>query len=295
MSKRLLICLCTLLLASLPLVICADTLTANVNLSVTAADSLGANGSLNWDKGTVEAIGFGVPSTLATSPAQARLMARRAAIVDAQRNLLEAIEGVKLDAETTLRNLQIENDVVKTQVSGIIRNSRIMNEQILADGTYQVTLGINLYGQSSLSQIVTDARKQAAPLPLPAPSSAYTPAVNLPAYTGLVVDVTGLPLVRAMSPVIYDDTGRPIYGHTNIIPDYVVSYGMIDYMCTPEDIRAIDLGQSRAGVNPLVVNAIGLRDHDVNIIISQADADKVLAANIQGNFLPKAMVCVKQY
>jgi len=288
------ITICTILLAGLPLLGSANIVTTKVNVAVTAVDQLGAKGSVNWDQATVEAVGFGVPSRIAKSPAQAQLMARRAAIVDAQRNLLETIEGVKVDAETTVQNFELTNDVVKTQVSGMVRNSRIINEQQLADGTYQVTMGINLYGQGSLSQIITDATKPSTPVPLPAPSSSYTPVV-LPEYTGLVVDVTGLPLVRAMSPVIYDNTGRPIYGHTNLIPDYVVSHGMIDYMCTPEDIRAIDLGQSRAGVSPLVVKALDLRDHDVNIIISQADADRILAANAQGNFLPKAMVCVKQY
>lgn len=286
--------ICTMLIAALPLISSANTVSTSVNVSVTAVEPVGATGSINWDQATVEAVGFGVPSKIAKSPAQAQLMARRAAIVDAQRNLLETIEGVKVDAETTVQNFELANDVVKTQVSGMVRNSRIINEQQLADGTYQVTMGINLYGQGSLSQIITDATKPATPVPLPDPSPSYTPVV-LPEYTGLVVDVTGLPLVRAMSPVIYDNTGRAIYGHTNLIPDYVVSHGMIDYMCTPEDIRAIDLGQSRAGVSPLVVKALDLRDHDVNIIISQADADRILAANAQGNFLPKAMVCVKQY
>ena len=288
------ITICTILLAGLPLLGSATTVTTKVDVAV---DQLGTKGSINWDQATVEAVGFGVPSRIANSPAQSQLMARRAAIVDAQRNLLETIAGIKVDAKTTVQNFELANDVVKTQVSGMVRNSKIINEQQLADGTYQVTMAINLYGQGSLSQIITDATKPATPVPLPAPSPSYTP-VALPDYTdytGLVVDVTGLPLVRAMSPVIYDDTGRPIYGHTNLIPDYVVSHGMIDYMCTPEDIRAIDLGQSRAGVSPIVVKALGLRDHDVNIIISQADADRILAANAQGNFLPKAMVCVKQY
>lgn len=286
--------ICTILIAGLPLIASANTVAANVNVAVTAIDPVGTNGSVNWDQGTVEASGFGIPSTLAKSPAQARLMARRAAIVDAQRNLLETIEGVKVDAETTVQNYETVNDMVKTQLSGLVRGARIASEEQLADGTYQVTMRISLYGQGSLSQLITDTTRPAAPAPLPAPSLSYTP-VALPAYTGLVVDVTGLPLVRAMSPVIYDDTGRPIYGHTNLIPDYVVSQGMIDYMCTPEDIRAIDLGQSRAGVSPIVVKAVGLRDNNVNIIISQADADRILAANEQGNFLPKAMVCVKQY
>ncbi|HWR06022.1 LPP20 family lipoprotein [Sporomusa sp.] len=285
--------ICTLLITGLPLVAGAATVNTNVSVPVSTVDQVGANGSINWDEGFVEAIGTGVPSSIAKSPAQARLMARRAAIVDAQRNLLESVEGVKITAETTVQNFETTNDTVRTQVTGIVKGARIVNEQQLLDGTYQVTMRINLYGNGSLAEVIVDATKPITPVPLPSPSPAYYP-ITLPVYTGLVVDVTGLPLERAMSPVIFDDTGRAIYGHMNIIPEYAVSQGMIDYMCTPEDIRAVELGQSRAGTTPIMAKAIGLRDHNVNIIISQADADKILAANAQSNFLPKAMVCVRQ-
>lgn len=284
---------CTMLLASLPMFAGAASVTS-VKPAATAVDQVNAHGYVDWDQGFVEATGFGVPSRMAKSPAQARLMARRAAIVDAQRNLLETVEGVKVDAESTVQNYETTNDVVKTQLSGMIRGAKIVDEQPLADGTYQVTLRINLYGQGGLAQSINNAAKPAAPLPFSAPTAAYAPA-DLPLYTGLVIDVTGLPLIRAMSPVIYDDSGRPIYGHMNLNPDYVVAHGMIDYMCTSEDIRAIELGQSRAGDKPIVVKALGLRDNNINIIISQADADIILAANAQSNFLTKAMVCVKQY
>ena len=295
MFKRTFICftICALLVAGLPLAAGAATVNTNVNVSVSTADQVGANGLINWDEGFVEATGTGVPSSIAKSPAQGRLMARRAAIVDAQRNLLESIEGVKITAETTVQNFETTNDMVRTQVTGVVKGSKIVNEQQLPDGTYQVTLRINLYGNGSLAEVVVDATKPVTPVPLPSPSPSYYP-VALPVYTGLVVDVSGLPLERAMSPVIFDDTGRAIYGHTNIIPEYAVSQGMIDYMCTPEDIRAVELGQSRAGTTPIMVKALGLRDHNVNIIISQADADRILAANAQCNFLPKAMVCVRQ-
>jgi hypothetical protein len=285
--------ICSTILAGLPLIAVATTAT-NVNQPAAAIDQISSYGTIDWDQGFVEAPGFGVPSRLAKSPAQGRLMARRAAIVDAQRNLLEAVKGVKVDAESTVQNYESINDTIKTQLSGMIQGAKIVNEQLLADGTYQVTMRINLYGQGGLTQIVNDAAKPAAPVPFPTPSTVYNPAV-LPTYTGLVVDVTGLPIVRAMSPVIYDDTGRPIYGHTNLNPDYIVARGMMDYICTPEDSRTVELGQSRAGDSPIMVKALGLRDNNVNIIISQADADKILAANEQGNFLAKTAVCVRQY
>lgn len=287
--------ICTLLLAGLPLAVGAATMNTSVNVSVSAVDQVGANGYINWDKGFVEAIGIGAPSSMAKSLAQGRLMARRDAIADAQRNLLESVEGVQVTAEATVKNFQITNDTVKAKVSGMIKGAKIVNEQQLADGAYQVTLRISLYGTGGLSKIISSAITPATsdPVPLPPPSPAYQPG-DMPEYTGLVVDVTGLPISRAISPVIFDETGRPIYEHANLIPDYVASQGMIDYLCTAEDIRELENGQSRAGAAPITVKAIGLRNHNINIIISQADADRMLAANAQSNFLPKAMVCVRQ-
>lgn len=293
MIKKSLVCLtiCTWLLMALPMMAGAATVNTTVTMSVSAIDQVGANGSVNWDQGVVEAVGTGIPSSVAKSPAQARLIARRVAIADAQHNLLETIKSIHVTSDLTMKNFQSTNDTVKSQVSNIISGAKIVNEQLLPDGNYQVTLRINVFGQGSLSEIITDASKPTTPAPLPSP--AYNPAA-LPIYTGLVVDVTGLPLVRAMSPVIFDDTGRAIYGQINIISEYAVSRGIIDYLCTPEDIRALVLGQSRAGATPIMVKAIGLRDNNVNIIIRQADADTILAANAQSNFLPKSTVCVRQ-
>lgn len=285
--------ICTLLIAGLPLIVGANPVTTDVKVTVTAVEPVGTNGSIDWDKGTVEAIGLGKPSSLSRSPAQALLMARRIAITDARRNLLEAIRGVKIDAETTVQNLETANDTVKIKVSGLVNRAKIIKEQQLADGTYQITMGIKLFGQDSLSEVITNTTKPATLMPLPEPSSDYK-AIDLPAYTGLIIDIAALPLSRAMSPAIYDDTGRLIYSQPNLIPDYIISQGMLEYLCTPEDLKAIELGQSRAGVNPILVKAVDLRDHNVNIIISQASADRLLATNAQAGFLPKTMVCVKQ-
>ncbi len=295
MCKKTLVYLtiCTLLIAGLPLIVSANPAPTDVNVPVTAVEPVGANGSIDWDKGTVEAVGFGIPSSLSRSPAQAKLMARRVAITEARRNLLEAIRGVKIDAETTVQNLEIANDTAKIKISGMVNSAKIINEQQLADGTYQVTMGIKLFGQGGLSEVITNTTKPATLVPLPEPSSDYK-AIDLPAYTGLIIDAAGLPLSRVMSPVIYDDTGRLIYSQPNLIPEYIISQGMLEYLCTSEDLKAIELGQSRAGVNPILVKAVDLRDHNVNIIINQASADRILAANAQAGFLPKTMVCVKQ-
>ena len=59
-----------------------------------------ADAATDWNAGVIRATGMGVPTTGAVG-AQARMLARRAAVADAYRQLLELTEGVQVDSETT--------------------------------------------------------------------------------------------------------------------------------------------------------------------------------------------------
>ena len=57
------------------------------------------NGSINWSSGRVTAVGIGAPPAQPTNMAQARAMARRAAITVARRNLLEVTQARSMHEE----------------------------------------------------------------------------------------------------------------------------------------------------------------------------------------------------
>ena len=271
---------------------------ANVNsMQNSAGNSLTGTeirGTINWDRGAVQATGIGVPSIQTSSQAQANAMVRRAAVVDAYRNLLEAVGEVRVEATTTIKNFELESDVVKTRISGLIQGARIVNEQQMPDGSYQVTMEINLFGANSVAAAIADKMRPSEILPEPMPSPGYSlPSQTIQAYTGVVVDARGLGLERVMSPRIYDETGRIIYGNMYIDPDMVVHKGMVDYTASSE-FEAIKIGHSRAGTNPILVKAIGLKDFNANVVISKVDADMILAMNIQGNFFANTSVVFEQ-
>lgn len=91
----------------------------------------------------IKATGAGAPP--AGMPlAQARMMARRAAVADAYRQLAEMVMGVKVDAQTTVRNFVTESDVIKTEVHALIKGAQILSEKELPDGSYEVTLGLGM-------------------------------------------------------------------------------------------------------------------------------------------------------
>lgn len=253
---------------------------------------------ITWNQSasaTVSAIGIGLPPESAHTAAQAKALARRAAIIDAYRNLLEATENINVDADTTIKNLMIANDTVRTHVDGIIHGAKIIDEQYMSDGSYQITLEINLFGENSLASVAIEKAKPNATQPISEPNqndissgTLKQPYSFMP--TGIIIDARNLGLEATFSPGIYDQNGKSIYGSQNIDPDYAIKYGMVDYAPTPELIQAAENGQSRAGSSPIIVKAVALKNNNQSVIISQSDAEKILSANQIAKFLDKYAV-----
>lgn len=107
-----------------------------------------AGGNINWTTGQVSAEGYGLPPAAAGEKA-GPLLACRAAVVDAQRNLLEATQGVRVTATTIIDNYMLGSDEVKSTVEGIIRNARIMQRAPQDDGSCKVVLQFSLAGDVS--------------------------------------------------------------------------------------------------------------------------------------------------
>lgn len=263
----------------------------NVNYNITPIEETGQTGRVAWEKGVVEAVGTGLAPANARYFAEATALARRAAIVDAQRNLVEAIQGMQVDAETTMNNLAIQSDIVKTKVVGLLRGAKIIRQQGMADGSYQVVMTINLYGNDGLAGIALPALQTAPIQQLPVPAAGYTVPVMNAEYTGVIIDARGLGLESTFSPRIYDETGRIVYGNMYIDTDFAISQGMVEYAITPEMAQAAESGQSRAGARPLIIKATRVTGaSNCNVVISNTDANIILAYNQNAGFLQKCAV-----
>ena len=279
---------------------------ALLTASVCFAGSL----NTNWETSTIEVMGEGVPPPNAISAAQARILARRAAVVDGYRQLAEGIKGVKVDSATTAGMTMIADDTTNTRVQAVIKGARVTSEGISPDGGYYVIMSVPMYGVNSLAAVVLPRTSLRENFPAPnasiptsqpnvnvkisvnqgigAPShgSSAAPAPMgraLGIYTGLVVDCRGLGLNPVMSPVIRTERGEPIYGYRNLIPELVIANGMASYTYDPASV-------SRAGSNPLVVRAIALEGHNANPVVSTADANRILIENGATHFLDNCAV-----
>jgi len=254
-------------------------------------------GSVNWSAGYIEAVGIGAPPDRSIGKINARPMALRAAKVDAYRNILEITKGVQVDARTTVKDFTVESDVVNTQVEGLVKGAQVVDQQYMSDGTVEVRLRMPLYG--NLSQIVVplaiEKRKAVVPpvpvAPAPAPPA---PAVTAPppapvVYTGLVIDARGIGARPAMSPRIYDEEGKEIYGSANVDREYAVQQGMSGYA---RDLTSAQSNQ-RVTANPVTVKALktgGAGKSD--LVISNADAGQIRASAENASFMKKCRVMI---
>ena len=252
-----------------------------------------AEAAPQWEQGTITAEGFGTPPAGAYG-SKASIMARRAAIVDAQRNLAEQVSGVQVDAETTVENFVISSDLVKTKVSALIKGAMVVEEQMMPDGAYRVVMSMPMYGTQGLASAIMPAIRDNTPPTPPPPviSATITTQIQMGGtYTGVIVDAGGMGLKPSFSPVIYDTNGRAIYGVSNINYDQAISQGMVGYSSSVSSAQTLP----RVGATPLVIKAVQVRGgnnstNPVNVVVSVDDGDRILAANQQSQMLMNGSV-----
>lgn len=259
-------------------------------------------GSINWSAGYVEAIGIAAMPDKSMSKINARPAALREATVAAQRNLLEITKGVRIDSRSTIRDFTLENDMVNTQVEGLIKGAQVVDQQYMSDGTVEVKLRMPLYG--NLSQIMMplsiEKRKSdvtpapVAPVPAPsAPTAPAAPAATAPpvpaAYTGLVVDARSIGARPAMSPRIYDENGKEVYVPANVDRECAISQGMSRYA---RDLTSAQTNQ-RVAANALTVKALRIGSTGKSdLMISNADATQIRASAENSSFMKQCRVMI---
>lgn len=294
---------------------------------VSAASAFAAGTGMDWSgdsKITVQ--GTGVAPTYAVNAVQARMLARRAAVVDAYRQLAEMVKGVNVDSETTVENMMVTSDVTKTKVTALIQGARVVSEQAIDGGGYAVTMEMSVFGASNslatavlpTNTVPTSFPAPDASVPASTPSSVQVNVQVTPGTTTQQTPATTLPSVMVPShqgsSAVAAPAGQAIGGYTGLIVDCrglglkpvmspviknangepIYGYKNLDSATVIANGMAsytTDLSKAtRAGSKPLVVKAIGLDNHNGNPILSVADANRVLIENGATGFLDRTNV-----
>lgn len=93
----------------------------------------------------ITAVGYGAESNYAGyTDGQRRILAIRAAKVDALRTLAEEAYGVRVMGQTTVQAAMVQNDSARLYVNAFVRGARFTQITPVAQGNYEVTAELTL-------------------------------------------------------------------------------------------------------------------------------------------------------
>lgn len=97
---------------------------------------------------TLTAVGYGSTGSYSQqSQGQQKLMAMRAAQVDAYRNLAEQVYGFRVIGNTAVSSFATQSDAIRSFVDSFMRGARVVSTTVMADGNYEVTVELSLSHQ----------------------------------------------------------------------------------------------------------------------------------------------------
>ncbi len=277
------------------------------------------------DLSMITAEGFGFSDANRFSEPQARLMALRAAKIDAQRNLLEVINGVRVTAGTTVKDMMLESDIIGTRVKGMLQGAFETDSSVafedgswvasvkmavcmdksdslcrakptLASITQPSLIGAPAEARYSVSDLpalaaATVLKETAAPQNTPEPASTalvQTPETTdtiLNRATGLILDARALNYTPMLDVRVRTGSGKELYG-----PGHV-PMGSDWLHWAPSVVSANEMADI-VGDAPLVMTPESLGEA-TELVISDNDAIKLFTSNtLSGDFLAAGKVVI---
>ena len=209
----------------------------------------------------------------------------RTATILAHRALAESIGELHVSSQSTVEDFILSKDIIKTEVDKILQGSKVTKRYVADDGSIHVAVRLMAFGsKSSLANVLLEEKTEVEDFPPPKFTNMDSGKVdNNVQYSGLIINCGGMSLSTAILTAIKSASGEEIYAYKNITRQMAVERGMVSYA------DSMDSGVQRAGNNPLVINALFPSD-ECDVVVSDADADKILIANQTTHFLNNCMV-----
>ncbi len=273
---------------------------AKNNLALTGGSSGNRNDAAAFSQEAILFYGeaYGNPSHV--TPAQRAGMAKRAAVVVAQRALAEYLSGFSLVGDSLVRDGMSQYDSIRSSVTGFIRGTEVViNEYSPETDTAIAIIKIGLHGPDGFAstlyrsmfpnrkmdpQIVREIHEADGK-----PAAAFKPRpVRLEEkYDGLVIDATDQNFRPALINRIFTLKGDLIYDPSKVSQKVLVEQGCGEYTNSVD--KAIAALASRGVRNPLIVKAVGTVSAS-DLQVSDDDAVTIYSANQKGGFFAAAKV-----
>ncbi|QOX78392.1 hypothetical protein FY034_05405 [Trichlorobacter lovleyi] len=239
-------------------------------------------------------VGEGVPKK-GTTGGQKRLTALRAAEVAAQRALAELLKGVSITGETTVRDAELESDVIRSSVNTFIKGFHpVVKDWNAEEETALVILRVGINGPGSFAAMMYEKVLTEPKIKQQVEKPVYTPPADVPApapvaqaFDGLIIDATAYSFRPALINRIFNPKGEVLYDPAKISQKVLVEQGCGEYTNSVDKARA---ALRKRGVNnPLVVKASGTVSPS-DLQVSNDVALQIFSANQNNGFMADARV-----
>lgn len=262
-----------------------------VGLYLTSLACAAEGGEVNWFDGYISAVGTGAAvKTSGRSLAQLRPLAKRAAMVDAYRNLLETIKGVKVDSTTKVEDFMVTEDVIKTQVEGVVKGARIFKEgyETQKDGSIMATVELRICitpcpeTTSIVQALNLDPKKE--PPYVPQQRLQDVPVVNVPQppkeykiiydankpVTAVIFNLEGRGFEKVLLPVVVaDGLGDglvTVYSAKSVTPSVVRTHGVVRYANNLDQAKS----NPRVGDNVMIIPVSEITKENMLVVKGEA-------------------------
>lgn len=228
----------------------------------TAVTQAVGHGKIDYSNKTVTTTGSGAPNLKAANVAVARLGAERAAKMDALRNILEAVKGVRISSNKTAGAAMEETPALSAKVEGIVKNFKILDTKYYSDGGVDVIVQVPLDGVLLEAMVV-----QAGTNPAKATAGEAVGGV-----TGIVINAKGLGVLPALAPRLLDEAGKEVYGAARINKDALNRHGVAGYTTSMEAA----MKDARVADKPMVIKPLRINEaNGSDLVLGAEDVQKL--------------------
>ncbi|MBJ6723866.1 hypothetical protein [Geomesophilobacter sediminis] len=265
------------------------------NLNLTGGPS-GRDDAAAFSQEVILFYGEGMAGPQHTHPAQREMMAKRAAVVTAQRALAEYLNGFAIVGDTLVKDGMAQYDIIRSSVAGFVKGAQVVQQEYSKEKDMAVAvIKLGLHGPKGFASLMYDKMMKDPSLKKtltevdgkPAPPF-RAKAERLPEkFDGLIIDATSQDFRPALINRIFSVKGELLYDPSKISQKVLVEQGCGEYTNNVDKAKAAL--EKRGVKNPLVVTASGAINPS-DLQVSDEDAVKVFSANQQGNFFSNAKV-----
>jgi hypothetical protein len=273
----------------------ANTWLSQQNLSLTGGPN-GRDDNAAFSQEVILFYGEGLAGPNHTHPAQREMMAKRAAVVMAQRSLAEYLQGFAIVGDTLVKDGMAQYDVVRSSVAAFVKGSQVVMQEYSKDKDMAVAIiKLGLHGPKGFASTMYDKmlknpeiKKSLTELDgKPAPPYKHKTEAVSEKYDGLIIDASAQTFRPALINRIFTPKGELLYDPSKISQKVLVEQGCGEYTNSVDKAKAAL--EKRGVTNPIVVTASGAIGSS-DLQVSDEDAVNIFSANQKGHFMSSAKV-----